>query len=337
MLTLNVNASKNYDVFISDDSREKNLAPFLRGEKVAVITDENVNSLYGDEFIASLPRDKKIVRYVIKAGEDSKNADHYFSVLNRLAEEGFGRKDSVITLGGGVVGDLGAFVASTYMRGIGLVAVPTSLLAMVDSSVGGKTAINLSRGKNLCGTFYQPDAVFIDLSYLNTLPRREFQSGMGEIVKYSFLARDDENIDTSGNINAELIYNCLKIKARIVSADEREGGERKLLNLGHTVGHAIERLTEFSLPHGVCVAKGIKYALDVSRGVFGGDYTRFYERLTDAGFEIEERYDVKKLLGIMASDKKATGEEVDFVLIDQTGKPRIKRLSFVEVERYIDL
>ena len=188
MQTIHLSASKNYDIVVSygkqDFSKAKQV---LKGKKVAIITDSNVDRLHGDYF-DFLKREYEVHKIVISAGEKEKNGQNFLSLINTLAELGFTRKDTVITFGGGVIGDLGAFVASTYMRGIGLVAVPTTLLSMVDSSVGGKTAIDIPAGKNLCGTFYQPDFVYVDLDFLKTLPEREISCGMGEIIKYVFIS-----------------------------------------------------------------------------------------------------------------------------------------------------
>jgi len=337
MKTITVNASQKYDITVAKDLSlfwEK-AAPYLTGGKVALITDETVDGLYPD-FSALIPSDKTVYKYVIKAGERSKNAENYIRILNLMAEDGFKRDDSVITFGGGVVGDLDAFIASTYMRGISLVAVPTTLLSMVDSSVGGKTAINLEKGKNLCGTFYQPKAVYINPEFLNTLPKEEILCGLGEIVKYAYL-RPDKKINPE-IIDEDLIAACLEIKTEIVEEDERESGKRKLLNFGHTFGHAIEKASDFTVPHGICVAKGIRLALMLSAGYFGKDKTevkKFENIASKLGLDVSCDYSVSELIKLIKSDKKLSEKGVDFVLIGVNGEPQIVNISIDKIQGYI--
>ena len=330
MLKLSVSASKNYDITISDNlSALKNALKVLKGDKVAVITDDNVNALYKtalDEFLT----DKQVFKFVVRAGEDSKNAENYLGILNYLAENGFLRSDGIIALGGGVVGDLAAFAASTYMRGIKLFMIPTSLLSMVDSSVGGKTAINLKTGKNLCGTFYQPDGVYISLDFLKTLPAREVSSGYGEIIKYAFLG-DVTKEDIVKPVSENLIYKCLKIKRDIVESDEKESGARKLLNLGHTVGHAIERLSGFTLSHGDCVIKGLYSALKLSEkinGLTADKYNEAYDIISCKNHDLSCPFTENDIINLIKVDKKSGADSVDFVLVNNDLKGEIKKIGF---------
>lgn len=341
MLKLTVNASRKYDITITNGMEAffEKTSSFLKGENIAVVCDENVDNLYPD-VVTSQFANKNVYKFVIPAGEKSKSTDNFVYLLNCLAERGFTREDSLVTFGGGVVGDLGAFVASCYMRGITLLSVPTSLLAMVDSSVGGKTAVNLSKGKNLCGTFWQPSAVYINTDFLNTLPKREMESGMGEIIKYAWIA-PNAPISISGEIDEQLIYECLKIKAEIVENDERESGKRKLLNFGHTVGHAIEKLADFSFSHGLCVAKGILCALKMSRKVYSpnGEYDAFYNeaenRLLYEKLDFRCSYSAEELTEVIISDKKRKGNTVDFVLINPQGNPEIVPLPLEKIKEYL--
>ena len=334
MLKLNVTASKNYDVTITSglDAFEK-LNVFLKGEKVAVITDDVVDSLYSnvlDKYLTS----KKVFKYVMPHGEQNKNAENYLKIINYLAQNGFTRKDSVITFGGGVVGDIGAFVASTYMRGINLIAVPTTLLSMVDSSVGGKTAIDLPSGKNLCGTFYQPNAVYINVDFLKTLPKREIDSGMGEVVKYAFLDTLVSKELISKGLTKDLIYNCLKIKADVVCKDEKESGLRMILNLGHTVGHAIETLSNYQISHGECVAKGIYYAIMVSSKIYNFSQQKTNELinlLQSYPFDLSLKFSPNQLDNQIKMDKKSEGDSVNFVVIESIGNTTTKKLTFDEL------
>lgn len=337
MRTLTVRASKKYKIYVTRDlSRFKEcVLPIVTGERVALIADSEALRLHGKS-VKTLFSDKKLFVYVIEQGESSKNLVNYGKLLNALANDGFTRNDCVVAFGGGMVGDLAAFVASTYMRGIKLIAVPTTLLSMVDSSVGGKTAVNLEKGKNLCGSFYQPNAVYINLGFLSTLPEREKESGMGEVVKYSYLSKRD-NIGLDGVITEKLIYDCLKIKAEIVSADERENGMRKLLNFGHTVGHAIERLSDFRLSHGLCVAKGMKYAIALS-GVYFGLEKANIEKLNDRlGYfsDLSCEYSAEQLQKVILSDKKSDGESVSFVLINKDGNAETVKIPVDGITDFI--
>ena len=220
------------------------------------------------------------------------------------------------------------------MRGIGLYAFPTSLLAMTDSSLGGKTAINLKRGKNLCGTFYQPKGVYVCTAFLDTLPQREMLCGYGEIIKYAFLSDRITLEDIKGDITEKLIADCLKIKAEIVEADEKENGKRKLLNLGHTVGHAIERLSGFTLSHGECVIKGLYAALKMSEKHFGLDKKTVdaaLEIISARGHNLKVGFSADEIISAAISDKKSFAEGFDVVLINQELKGEIVRLSGEEL------
>ena len=331
MKRFEVKASKTYPILIENGlSSFSDLLCYLKGGKVAIVTDDIVDRLYGsslDDFLEN----KSVYKFVIKHGENSKNAENYLKIMNELAKSDFTRSDSVIALGGGVVGDLAAFVASTYMRGINLVAVPTTILSMVDSSVGGKTAINLDEGKNLCGSFYQPDAVYINLDYLNSLPDEQVMCGFGEIIKYAFLSKTIKKEDLNGEINEELIYKCLKIKADIVEADEKEGGVRKLLNLGHTIGHAIEKLSGFSLTHGDCVVKGLFAIAKVSKEYYGFSektYKKIVEIISSRGHDLDNPFSNSEIIEQIKRDKKSGEDYVDAVLIDENLSSKVERISF---------
>jgi 3-dehydroquinate synthase len=307
------------------------------GSKAAIITDSNVVPLYGDSLDAFLPG-REVLKIVISAGEAHKSPVEYIDILNRLAAAHFTRNDTVIALGGGVVGDLAGFVASTYMRGIRLIAVPTSLLAMVDSSVGGKTAINLQYGKNLCGTFYQPLKVFINTQFLSTLPEREWQCGWGEIIKYAFLSDTVTLADLEGGVSADLIARCVRIKADIVAADEREQGVRKLLNLGHTVGHAIERLSDFALSHGECVIKGLASVLEMSRRYYSlsdAAYRKAHSMIAAKGHDLTNPFTREEIMAQLLSDKKSNATGTSMVLIDGDLKGKIVYLPYDDIRNLL--
>ena len=338
MFELIVSASKTYTVTIADDLNlfGEKVKPVLKGEKVAIVTDDRVNALFGDA-IDGCFADKKILKIVIRHGEKSKNAKNYLKIINALAENEFTREDTVVALGGGVVGDIAGFVASTYMRGITLIAVPTTLLSMIDSSVGGKTAIDLKSGKNLCGTFYQPSAVYINTAFLKTLPRKEMKNGLGEGVKYALLSKTVTAKDLK-DAGAEFIYKCLLIKRDIVEKDERESGARALLNLGHTVGHAVEKLSGYKIPHGACVVKGLIYSVAVSEKLFAlseKEKKKIINIIKKAKINLSNPYSADKIAESITADKKRKGDNISFVAMRGVGKPEIVKISLADLKEII--
>lgn len=335
MYELTVNASKTYAITIADGLTAfcDRVLPKIAGENVAIISDDKVFGLYGgalDGFLA----DKRVIKITVKSGEKSKNAKNYLKIVNALAEHGFNREDTVIALGGGVVGDLAGFAASTYMRGITLISVPTTLLSAVDSSVGGKTAIDLPFGKNLCGTFYQPSAVYINTEFLKSLPKKEIKNGLGEVVKYAFLS-DTVNESDLKSVDEKLICKCLEIKRDIVEKDERESGLRAVLNLGHTFGHAIESLSGYKIPHGACVVKGLKFTIGISErlyGLNGEKVDKMLGLLKCARQNACIPYPVDALIEKMTADKKRKGEFIDFVALKDVGKAEIVKIKISDLK-----
>ena len=265
MKTISINASSTYDVVIGQD-----LLPMIgdyirnitRGQKAAIISDSNVWPLYGDIIAKSLcDAGLAVCNYIIPAGESSKNGTNYLSILNYLAENHITRSDVLIALGGGVVGDITGFAAATYLRGVAYIQIPTSLLAMVDSSVGGKTAIDLPSGKNLAGAFYQPKLVLCDINTLNTLTPAFFRDGCAEVIKYGVLFDPVllEHLQQFGtDFDREYVVSrCVSLKQEVVAADEFDHGQRQKLNLGHTIGHGIEAAGNYTISHGYAVAAGM--------------------------------------------------------------------------------
>jgi len=310
------------------------LSEVLSNETGVVVTDAHVDAFYGAQIMDSLGMGWS--KLVLPPGESTKSATQWSALLEQIAQTRLDRKGVLVALGGGVVGDLTGFTAASYMRGIRFVQVPTSLLAMVDSSVGGKTGINLAAGKNLAGAFYQPIAVLADTDTLETLPAREFAAGMAEVVKYG-IALDADFFDwleqnavaiqaKDTAILEQMVARCCQIKADVVSRDEREGGERALLNYGHTMGHAIEKVTGFSsVLHGEAVAMGMAYALDLAvalRAFPEADARRSLDLLQ--GFSLSVKpvagLDWSEILSAMAVDKKAAGGCVRFVLGEKLGQ-----------------
>lgn len=266
MKTVHISASKEYDVKIGAgilyrlaDEMEAIVDPKI----VCIVSDSNVWPIYGEKVRQILLESGKyyVTAFIFPAGEASKNGQTYLSLLNYLAECKLTRSDCIIALGGGVVGDLAGFAAATYLRGIHFIQIPTTLLAAVDSSVGGKTAIDLPSGKNLAGAFYQPDLVLCDTDMLNTLPEEIFRDGCAEVIKYAILydeALFEYLCKAALSFDREsVIARCVELKRDVVAKDEFDTGERQKLNLGHTIGHGVEAKSDFTVSHGKAVAIGM--------------------------------------------------------------------------------
>ena len=304
----------------------------------AILTDSNVGALHAGDLRRRLEGAGWPVLGVVEvpAGEGSKSIEAFADVTRRLARMGLTRDGAIVALGGGVVGDLGGFVAATYMRGVDLVMLPTSLLAMVDSAVGGKTGLDLPEGKNLVGSFVRPRIVVADTDLLETLPGHEISNGLAEVVKMGLLAggsyfEDLERISAarSGDHDAlqALILHAVRFKAEVVAEDELEGGRRAILNYGHTIGHALEAAAGYAFPHGSAVAVGMVAEAEISRRRFGTDLAALHdELLLSAGLPRRASgVDVEASLGAMTRDKKRTvsGTEAEhrFVLLEDVGRP----------------
>ncbi len=266
MKKLTVNVGKTYEIIIEKGIMQECGAYIKKvssAKKVCVITDSNVAPLYLDRVVSDLEKEGyEVFSFIFKAGESSKTTAVIVEMVEFLAEKGLTRKDLVVALGGGVCGDMAGFAAAVYLRGIDFVQIPTTLLSQVDSSVGGKTGVDLPQGKNLCGAFHQPVLVLIDPLALHTLSDHYFSDGMGEVIKAGCIKSAQlfekiENKDVKENIE-EIIFECVDIKRGVVERDEKEQGERALLNFGHTIGHGIEKLHNFSgVSHGEAVGIGM--------------------------------------------------------------------------------
>ena len=338
METINVNASAPYEVVINGDYSllPQKLKGVVKG-KLMVVYDQNTHRLFAKS-ISKLLESFLIVETILPAGENTKSEEYYFKLLGLLAKNKFTREDSILAVGGGVVGDLCGFVASTYMRGIGFISCPTTLLSCVDSSVGGKTAINLPEGKNLVGSFYQPNLVYISVDSLKTLPKREIECGMGEIVKYAFLSKTVSAKDLEEGITENLIYKCIQIKKEIVEKDEFDKGERAKLNLGHTVGHAVESLSGYKHSHGLCVAKGIGKIIDISCKYYGYEDDKkqeFINLLNTVPFDLNIDYSTIEIQNKILIDKKACNDGVNLILIKDVGKTVIVKFTQLELENVL--
>ena len=326
-------SEKEYPILIEQDRIEnlkQKILGVIRGQKYLVVISQKVYNLYGK----SLGFDKDKI-FVLKDGEKEKNFNNYKKVLNMALKMQLTRKDAIIAIGGGVVGDLAGFAASTYMRGIDYIQVPTTLLACVDSSVGGKVAINSKFGKNLVGCFYQPKTVFINTNFLKTLDERQYKTGLGEVVKYMFIEKSclckeelnlsnfiTENTDRILSRNPQtleqLIEMCIKLKVAVVEQDEQEKGLRKILNFGHTYAHAVENVTKYKkYTHGEAVVSGIYFVFKLAekRGLIDKNYKFWAEDvLNKFNFKHVEELPKDKILSAMKMDKKADFDKITFIL-----------------------
>lgn len=309
----------------------------------AVITDDTVDALYGNVVEASLKSaGYHVCRIVFPHGEPSKNMTTLSTVLEALAENQITRTDFIVALGGGVVGDLAGFAAAVYLRGIRFVQIPTTFLAAIDSSVGGKTAVDLKAGKNLAGVFWQPELVICDCETLKTLPKEYFLDGMGEAAKYGMafdrtllpLLRDD----VWANMIA-VITRCITIKSEVVAKDERDTGERRKLNFGHTVGHAIERCSHFSITHGKAVAIGMVIVTRacVKKALIAPECLEYLlETLAVCDLSTFCEYGAKELAQAALGDKKRRGDRLALILPTEVGGCTIQDISVETLPEWIE-
>ena len=306
-----------------------------------VVTDSNVDPLHGDRFVRALEdggRYRRVERIVVPAGERTKTLESYAGLVRAFAQLGLTRADVVYALGGGVVGDLAGFAAATYMRGVDFVQVPTTLLAMVDSSIGGKTGVDIPEGKNLVGAFHLPREIVRDVRFLETLPEREMKNGFAEMIKtavlfdpelFAALAKRPSLADLPPLVEA-----CAAWKQSVVDADFREGGRRKLLNFGHTFGHAIEAASDFRLGHGECVAVGMR--------IVGRDVPAIGAILDAYGFpQVADVFapsgglSADRVRGYLAADKKRAGDAITLVVPKRIGDCELRDVPLAEVERML--
>lgn len=346
MNTVRVTASRSYNVLIGAglmDQLGEHISHIKKPCRAAIISDSNVWPLYGQRICFSLEKSGfEVIFYHFPAGEESKNSITYVNILNFLAENKLTRSDILIALGGGVVGDITGFAASTYLRGISYVQVPTSLLAMVDSSVGGKTAIDLPAGKNLVGTFYQPSLVLCDTDALSTLPDAVFKDGCAEVIKYGVLYDPALFHHLSENTTAfdreYVITTCIALKRDVVAEDEFDTGARMKLNLGHTIGHGIEACSNFSVSHGQAVAAGMSIVskAGISEGICKEDiHNKIRNILTDFALPTDTVYSAKMLAGSALSDKKRAGSIVNLIVPEAIGRCRIHPIQIEQLEDFI--
>ncbi len=327
-MIMNINLGEDsYDIFVERGILARAKEYLNLNRRVLVVTDDGVPKEYAR---AVADQCKESVIYTLPAGEDSKSFDCLEKLLKTMLDNGFSRKDCVVAVGGGVVGDLAGFGASTYMRGVDFYNIPTTLLAQIDSSIGGKTAINFGGVKNIIGSFYQPKKVLIDPNLLKTLPERQISNGLAEAVKAALICDEAlfdifEKKDIKDSID-EIIIRSLKVKRDVVEKDEKEAGLRKILNFGHTVGHGIESSEGMKgLYHGECVALGmIPMCSDEVR-------PRLIEVLKKCNLYREMQYDWGKITQAAFHDKKADGDTVTVTLVNKVGSFELKTLNCTQV------
>lgn len=343
---------KNYNVYVGDNSLEefrKNLS--ANHSKVLFLIDKNVFKKCLKIINKILPASKDYHHIIIECSEKNKSIKTVEKVCKYLSNNKFDRKSVLVSIGGGVLGDVTGFCASIYMRGIKCYQIPTTILSAVDGSVGGKTGINFNGIKNLIGTFYQPDGVFVETEFFKTLPRREVISGIGELVKYAliipklynFFLEEIKKIYLNREVSIEVIITSLKIKSEIVNKDEKEEtGLRKILNLGHTFAHGFESASDYKLTHGKAVFYGIICALLISERLGLIDNKIITQFLNDFGFINREKFvnqlDTQKIINFMKSDKKNFNGTINLVLVSKSGiltdVPIKEKAVFTTIEKF---
>lgn len=346
METVKVNVSSSYEVIIGFDTTAllgKRIKELFKEARVCVVTDDTVASLHLEKVKEKLNDSKiKSEAFIFHHGEQYKSPKVLFELLEFLADKHFNRSDVIVALGGGVTGDLAGLASALYMRGMHLVAMPTTLLAMVDSSVGGKTAVNLEAGKNLAGVFKQPDLVLCDTQMLRTLPRENFCDGMAEIIKYGVIAdrRLFELVRDGGAIlNLEkVIARCVSIKRDIIKDDEYDTGRRQLLNFGHTLAHSMEKVSNYQISHGSAVAMGMVLMAEIA---WKNKYSteRCQDEIIDALLEnnlpISCPYEPKELYYNAVNDKKCSSGMITLIIPERIGKCKRLEISLNEFKELL--
>ncbi len=335
MKKLFVATGRPYEILIDRgilDRCGEEIRKVSKSEKAMVISDSNVFPLYGEKVVKSMEAyGFEVFTFVFEAGEYSKKLETIYSMYNALADNGLTRGDLIVALGGGVTGDMAGFAAATYLRGIDFVQIPTSLLSQVDSSVGGKTGVDIPQGKNLVGAFWQPNVVLIDPDTLNTLTPHFFADGMGEVIKYGCIKSaklfDILEKENAWDIIEDIIYECVKIKRDVVQNDEHDHGERALLNFGHTLGHAIEKEHNFQdISHGEAVAVGMVMmtkATEIAKLTPIGTADRIAKLCEKYNLPTTDNTPVGSIVKSSFSDKKSSSNAISLVILDKIGESRV--------------
>lgn len=313
-----------------------------KARRIVIITDENVDKYYSEKVKDILENaGYETFKFVFSHGEKNKTLNTVSDILELMAENNITRSDCIAALGGGIAGDISGFAAACYLRGIAFVQLPTTFLAAIDSSVGGKTGVNLKAGKNLAGAFYQPRAVLCDVDTFKTLPEANFKEGIAEAIKYGVIC-DRELFDilkegTEWNTE-EIIARCVSIKAKIVAEDELDTGKRQLLNFGHTIGHAVEKCSGFTITHGAAVGIGMAMISKATAELGWSDkcvYPEVLNALKKNGLMTEYKTDKKALIAVMERDKKISGKEINLVIPENIGNCVLKRVPVEQLAEVI--
>ena len=329
MINIHVGTGRSYDILIGHDildSAGEYIRPLTKALRAVIVSDTNVAPLYAQRVKESLEKNCfETSLFIFEAGEASKRLSTVERIYTHCFENSITRTDIIVALGGGVTGDMAGFAAASYLRGIDFIQIPTSLLSQVDSSVGGKTGVDLPSGKNLVGAFWQPSLVLIDPETLKTLPEKFFRDGLGEVVKY-------------GCIRDDIIFECISIKRDVVQNDERDTGERAILNFGHTFGHALEKLGGYTeLTHGEAVAAGsaILTRLTEGKGITEkGTSQRLEALLKKYGLPTDSERQLSEIIAAARGDKKSTGKSINFVFLRSIGECFTQKLPINETESF---
>lgn len=339
--SIRISASRPYDVVIGNRILQ-DIGPAVRERfsygSVAVITDDNVDKLYAGSVLKSLSdAGIRCCRFVFRSGEESKNIGTVTDFIGFMASHGITRSDAVLALGGGVTGDMGGFAAAVYMRGIDFIQLPTTLLAMTDSSVGGKTAVDIQEGKNLVGAFHQPSLVWCDTDTLTTLPHDTLRDGYAEIIKYGVLFSEEFFNELSFQTDIQkTVFESVTFKRNIVEADETDRGQRALLNLGHTIGHALERLSNYRMTHGEAVAIGLVRAAKLAAAYGFIDNTEAIAgKAAGFGFATTSPYSAEQICQAALSDKKRTSDGITLILPERIGRCSQVNVSIDEFRKLL--
>lgn len=347
MEKVRINAGGGYDVLIDSgllDKAGELIAAVIKAKRACIVTDDNVDRFYGERVANSLnAAGISTEKFVFPHGEASKNHATLLKIYDFLAEKGFTRSDFIVALGGGVVGDTAGFAAATYMRGIDLVQIPTTVVSQADSSVGGKTAVDITAGKNLVGAFYQPRLVVCDTDTLNTLTPEFFSDGMAEVVKHGMIkSRELFDILSEKDIKANIVdimKRNVTIKGKVVENDEREKGERMLLNFGHTLAHALEKYYNFSgLTHGCAVSIGMSTFTHIAekRGMCkAGTADKLDALLTKCGLPLTDPAPMDELFTLSLGDKKHLSNGMNIVICPDIGNSEVVKMSVDEYEKFL--
>ncbi len=346
MRTVHVAASREYDVLIERgllDRAGAFIAPLVKGRNAVIVSDDRVFALYGERLAQSFASAGfTVFSHVLPHGEQSKDLQHFGELLEVMVAHELSRSDVAIALGGGVIGDLTGFAAASYQRGMAFVQVPTTLLAAVDSSVGGKTAVNLPSAKNQVGSFYQPSIVLCDPAVIETLPEEEYRCGCAEIIKYGLLEDADFFLSLKMTPVREqlesVIAHCVTMKRDVVAEDEYDLGRRQTLNLGHTIGHGIEACSKYEVLHGQAVAIGMATITraaakrDLCEGLVAEQVNSLLQQY---GLPTETPYTAHDLAAAILSDKKRAGDTIHFIVPRAIGKCTIETVNVTEIEDWL--